>query len=449
MQEKAKLREMSGAELKSMLKSSIHFKSLGGVTHPGLKLKEEDLAWWRDMKFGMFIHWGLYSILGRGEWVMHNEQIPAEEYAKLAEDFKPKYFNADSWAELARGAGMKYMVMTSRHHDGFSLWDSPGSYMNFTSAKTGAKRDYIKEYIEACRKAGLKVGLYYSPMDWRFPGYFKPQELLGNALLMKQQLHDQVEELVSQYGKIDIMWYDGGWLAHQGSDPDGAWLWDPVKLNQMVRKYNPNTVINPRSGWEGDFFCDEGSHEITGKIIPVPWEKNMCICSGRSWGWMPEDPVMTFAEVITMMVNVFVRDGNILLNVGPDHDGVIPEGAVAKLKEVGVWMRQNGESVYGTRGGPFQPVDRVFGSTYKGNVIYLHIQDYEQFEKLRLPAIKGKITACTSINGNAYEFSQDAEGISVVVPVQYRDAVDTIVKLGMDSPVEVVKDEEIVLTRNV
>ena len=151
-------------------------------------------------------------------------------------------------------------------------------------------------------------------MDWRFPGYFDPEGLPENAQLMKDQCYGQVEELCSKYGPIDIMWYDGGWLAHKGSDTSSAWFWEPVKLNKIVRKYNPKTLLNPRSGYEGDFYCDEGSHEITGKILPVPWEKNMCVCSGCSWGWMADDPVSEFDWLIKMLVNVICRDGNFLLN---------------------------------------------------------------------------------------------------------------------------------------
>jgi alpha-L-fucosidase len=429
------LREMTGAELKSMLKSSIQFKSLGGVKHSGLKLGDAELKWWRDAKFGMFIHWGLYSILGRGEWAMQNEQIPVEEYEKLAGEFAPGHFDAEQWAKLARDAGMKYMVLTARHHDGFSLWDSPGSYRGFTSMNSAAKRDFVDEYTEACRGAGLKVGLYYSPMDWRFPGYFKPHELPENALLMKKQAYDQVEELVSRYGKIDILWYDGAWLAHQGGDPDGAWLWEPVKLNRMVRKYNPGTVINPRSGWEGDFYCDEGSHEITGGIIPVPWEKNLCICSGRSWGWIPDDPVMLFDAAIRMMVNVFIRDGNVLLNVGPDKDGVIPEAAAERLKEIGEWMEQFGESVYSTRGGPFQPLDHVYGSTYAENRIYLHILDCKEFAKLELPPIPQKINHCGLLDGDCIPFVRTATGIKITISHE-AEKPDTIIVLELDEPVE-------------
>lgn len=448
MEEKQPLREMSAAELKSMLKSNIHFKSLGGLKCPELKLSEDDMKWWRDAKFGMFIHWGLYSVLGRGEWAKFNEKIPDKEYAKLADGFCPQNFSADVWAQTAKDAGMKYMVFTARHHDGFAMWDSPSSYGNFTSAMYGAKRDYVREYTDACRKAGLKVGLYYSPMDWRFPGYFYPHELLENALLMKKQAYGQIEELVSRYGKIDILWYDGSWLAHSGSDPDAAWLWDPVKLNKMVRKYNPKTVINPRSGWEGDFNCDEGSHEITGKIIPGPWEKNLCICSGKSWGWIPEDPVMSFPDLIRMLVNVFIRGGNVLLNVGPDKNGVIPAEAVGRLKKTGAWMRQYGESVYGTSGGPFQPVDHVYGSTLKGNRIYLHILDFDAFQKQKLPPIGRKIVRASGLNGETVSFRQNAGEFSVRIDGRNDDTVDTVVLLETDGPVRPVYNEKIVISRN-
>lgn len=443
---KSALREMSGAELKSMLKSSTNFKSLGGLRDPELKLSEEDLKWWRDAKFGLFIHWGLYSILGRGEWAKFNESIPDDEYAGLADEFRPRRFDANVWAQAARDAGMKYMVFTSRHHDGFAMWDSKASEGGFTSAAHGAKRDYVREYTDACRKAGLKVGLYYSPMDWRFPGYFHPHELLENALLMKKQAYGQVEELVSQYGKIDILWYDGGWLAHSGSDPDAAWLWEPIRLNKMVRKYNPQTVINPRSGWEGDFYCDEGSHEINGKIIPVPWEKNLCICSGRSWGWIPDDPVMSFPDLIRMMVNVFVRDGNVLLNVGPDRDGVIPPAAVERLRQVGAWMRRYGQSVYGTSAGPFQPVDHVYGSTYRGNRIYLHILDYEAFEKQNLPPLPQKIEEARCLSGGTVRFEQSGRQLTLRVEGRDDEAVDTIVELVADAPAEAVYNRKVAIT---
>ena len=432
-------REMTGAELASMLKSSINFKSLGGLRCEELNLSPEDMQWWRDAKIGMFVHWGLYSILGRGEWVRHNEQIPWDEYKALANEFNPKDFDMHEWTDLAKDFGAKYMVMVTRHHDGFALWDSPGSYEGFTSANTASGRDFVKEYTDAAREAGLKVGLYYSPMDWRFPGYFDPKgekdpANADNALLMKKQCYEQVEELCSKYGTIDILWYDGGWLAHSGSDTSSSWFWEPVKLNKMARKYNSKMLMNPRSGWEGNFYCDEGSHEINGGIIPVPWEKNMCACTGTSWGWMPNDPVSDFDWLIKMMVDVVCRDGNWLLNVGPDKDGHIPAPVAERLREIGAWLNKNGESIYKTRGGPFEPVDNVYGATFRENTIYLHILDVDAFRKETLPNIPYKVTSA-SYKGTAIDFKQDEEGIRLTLPKNVEKEADTIVVLTVDGEI--------------
>lgn len=449
MSENVEMRKMSGAELNSMLKSNVQFKSLGGLKAPELKLDDKAMQWWKDAKFGMFVHWGLYSILGHGEWAKFNEGIPDDEYRKLAFGFNPQNFSMSSWTDTAKKAGMKYMVFTARHHDGFAMWDSKCSYDNFTSASMGAHRDYVGEYVDACRNAGLRVGLYYSPMDWRFKGYFHPHEELESALKMKEQTYGQVEELVSRYGKIDIIWYDGSWLAHSGSDPDAAWLWEPVKLNRMVRRYNPNTIINPRSGCEGDFYCDEGSHAIKGKIIPVTWEKNLCICSGRSWGWIPDDPVMPFADAVRMLVNVFIRGGNVLLNVGPDKNGTIPAQAEKRLCEIGKWMEKNGESVYATQAGPFQPVDDVYGSTYRKNTFYLHILDYGAFSKLALPAFHQKIKKVRCISGGNAKFRQNEDKIEIYVEPKSVNAVDTIVAVDVEQDIQPVYDTgKIDLTRN-
>ena len=153
-------------------------------------------------------------------------QNPAAEYAKLADEFNPKHFDANEWARVAKAAGMKYIVLTARHHDGFALWDSPASYGDFDSMETAAHRDFVVEYTKACRDAGLRSGFITPPMDWRFPSYFKPKEPTENAALMKKQGYGQIEELMSKYGRIDVLWYDGGWLAHEGTDADAAWFWE-------------------------------------------------------------------------------------------------------------------------------------------------------------------------------------------------------------------------------
>lgn len=450
MAQKKAPREMTGAELNSMLKSSINFKSLGGMRCEELNLTEEDMKWWRDAKIGMFVHWGLYSILGRGEWVRHNEQIPWEEYTALADQFNPKDFDMHEWTDLAKEFGANYMVMVTRHHDGFALWNSPGSYQHFTSWDTASHRDFVKEYTDCAREAGLRVGLYYSPMDWRFPGYFDPKgeedpANAENALLMKKQCYDQVRELVSNYGKIDILWYDGGWLAHKGSDTSSAWFWEPVKLNKMAREYNPKMIMNPRSGWEGNFYCDEGSHEITGKIIPVPWEKNMCVCSGCSWGWMADDPVSDFDWLIRMLVDVVTRDGNLLLNIGPDRDGHVRPDVAQRMREIGAWLRENGETVYKTRGGPIEPVDHVYGTTYRENYIYLHITDREKFRQETLPAIPYTIKSCTC-KGQPAAFTQNAEGIRIELPENLPDEPDTIVYMELTENVKPAERAEIHFT---
>ncbi len=430
--EKKAPREMTGAELNSMLKSSINLKSLGGVRCPELNLEEEDLDWWRDAKIGMFVHWGLYSILGKGEWARFSEHIPKEEYEALAGEFHPENFKMEDLTGLAREMGAKYMVLVTKHHDGFSLWDSPAAYEGFTSANTASGRDFVEEYTEACRKDGLRVGLYYSPMDWRFPGYFDPEGLPENAALMKKQCYGQVEELCSKYGKIDIMWYDGGWLAHKGSDTSSAWFWEPVNLNKIVRKYNPKTLINPRSGWEGDFYCDEGSHEIKGNILPVPWEKNMCICSGCSWGWMENDPVSDFDWLIKMLVNVVSRDGNLLLNVGPDKNGGLSEEIKNRVKEIGEWLKVYGDSIYGTRGGPVQPVDDVFGTTFRDNIVYVHILDREKFREQTLTGMEGTILSCTTYQGSACDFTQEGNQVKIMLPEDMECHPDLIVKITLD-----------------
>ena len=424
---------VTGDELASMEKANALFKSKNGIVCPGLRLTEKDMVQWRDLKFGMFIHWGLYAIPGRGEWVMHNEKIPQEKYAKLADEFNPQRFDAETWARIAKDAGAKYMVLTARHHDGFCLWDSTASYKNFTSVKRAAKRDFVAEYVQACRDAGLKVGIYYSLLDWRFGGYFKPKELHDNALLLKQQCWGQVEELCSQYGPIDILWYDGGWLAHKGTDAEGAWLWEPVELNQMVRKHNPKTVINPRSGWEGDFSCNEGSGAIKGPIIPFPWEK--CLNLNKvSWGYQARQNLMGFEEIINMLLNVFTRGGNVLLNVGADRDGVIPASHVQRLRQVGNWMAEHAESIYRTRGGPFQPTDN-YGSTYKDNKIYVHIRNWPETGSIKLPAISQKVRSSSLLTGGKVSVRQEANSILIDVGLVDRRLLDTVVVLETDEPV--------------
>lgn len=423
---------MQGDELKSEQKSAIVFKEGNDVKDARLKLAEKDMKWWRDAKFGMFIHWGLYAIPATGEWSMTRKNIPVEVYDKFADEFIPKYFDGQAWAKAAKDAGMNYMVLTARHHDGFALWDSPSSHGGFNSVNRAAKRDFVAEYVKACRDAGLGVGLYYSPMDWRFPGYFKPRELADNAALLKKQCYGQIEELMKNYGKIDVLWYDGGWLAHEGTDADAAWFWEPIKLNSMVREYQPKAVINPRSGWEGDFKVQEGGKLITGPIIETPWEKCLNL-NKSSWGFNTVQKTMPPQEIVRFLVDVVGRGGNMLLNVGPDRDGVIPAAHVAILKSVGDWLGKYGQTLYGTKAGPFQPVDHVWSATHKENKIFIHVLATDSDSAtIVLPALERKIIAFKCLSGGKLAYSQTPAQIELKLSNRPQDGFPTVIELVLE-----------------
>jgi alpha-L-fucosidase len=423
-------KDLKDAELASMLKSKLMRNRNVGVEAPWLHLSDEDMEWWRDAKLGFFCHWGLYSLLGRGEWAMFNEKIPPEEYAKLADRFRPDSFDAGEWAELAREAGMRYSIMVTRHHDGFAMWNSPGSYGGFHSGNLASGRDFVREYADAFRGAGLRTGLYYSPMDWRFPGYFQPKELADNAQLMKQQTYDQVRELTTRYGRIDILWYDGGWLAHSGPDADAAWLWEPIKLNEMVRENQPQCVINPRSGWAGDFQCDEGAHDINGEIIPFDWEK--CFTIAYHWSYDAEERVLSFERIVQLMLDCFVRGGNVLLNVAPNPMGEIPEGQKELLRQIGRFMKKNGQAIYGTRSGPLQPVDGIYGMTCKDDRLYLHVMNMAAFDGMLLPALPGRIVACRLLDGSEVTCVPSEQGILITVPQEKWEPLDTVIEMVVE-----------------
>ena len=396
---------------------------------PDLLLPDRKMAWWRDAKFGVFVHWGLYAIPGRGEWYMFNEKVAPEDYAKLAQQFNPRHYDPDSWARLAKTGGARYMVMTARHHDGFALWDSPASYDHYDSMHAAAHRDLIAPYVKAVRRQGLRVGLYYSPLDWRFPAYFHPKEMPENAALFKQQTYAQVEELMRNYGHIDILWWDGGWLAHTGTDADAAWFWEPDKLNRMVRKYQPDIVINPRSGWQGDFDTSEGPSPITGPIRARPWEKAFSINNG-AWGYTPEDSVMTTDQLVRLLVDAIVRNGNVIANLGPDRDGLIPPKQAETLKGVGLWLKRHGRAVYGTRPGPFQPVDGVYGATMAGKSVFVHIVGWPQ-DQLVLPPLAGKIVDVRNLSGETVKWSVTTDGLALSVPLASRGPAVTVIELRL------------------
>ncbi|MHB9024181.1 MAG: alpha-L-fucosidase [Armatimonadota bacterium] len=344
----------------------------------------ERRRWFRQARFGMYIHWGLYSLLERGEWTMFEEAWTPEEYAPLADRFNPEKFDADAWARLAVDAGAKYMVFTTRHHDGFCLFDSQVS--DFTSVQTAARRDFVAEYVEAARRAGLRVGLYYSLLDWRFPGYFtRPEENPENFQAMVQQAHDQVRELMTNYGKIDILWYDGGWFPyHDGAEGDilttwgdlttlhaAAERWRAVELNAMARKLQPHILINNRAGIQEDF--DTPEQEVTASAEGRVWEANMTIGDFCGWGYIRHNPNMkTVVQLIQHLVSAAGGEGNLNLNIGPLADGTVREEESTRLRAIGKWLRVNGEAIYDSRRAPFHG-GMVGLTTMQGeDTVYLH-----------------------------------------------------------------------------
>ena len=407
------------------------------------------IQWWRDAKFGMFIHFGLYAIPGRGEWVQWNEQIPVNEYAKLADQFIPTNFTPDSWAQLAKAAGAKYVVLTSRHHDGFALFDDGTN--TFTSVESAAHRDFVAEYVKAVRAAGLRVGLYYSPLDWRFPGYIMPDLQRQSAEAMREQYHRQVEELLSNYGKIDVLWFDGGetdWLSFGGDWNGAEWKkrpkglhyqggfnWQHDQVYAMLRRLQPDILINGRADMAEDFHSREGYGALGDFDNQHPWE--LCVTIAGAWGYQPNMKPKPLKDYIQLLAKVAGRDGNLLLNVGPDRNGHVDESQADRLREIGGWLGKYGESIYATRGGPFLPGDWG-ASTHRDKTIYVHVLKWPG-DKLVLPALPAKIVRASALTGGEASFTQAENGVEISVPAAARDEMDTIIALQLDSSAETIQ----------
>ena len=408
-----------------------------------------DMEQWKDMRFGMFIHWGLYALMGRGEWAMYNEAIDVDVYRRLMDKFTAEKFDARAWAKAAKSAGMKYMVLTTRHHDGFSLWDSKCSVGNFTSMQSAAHRDFVREYVDACRAEGLKVGLYYSPLDWRMPGFFFPRMYASSANELRRQCHEQIRELLTNYGKIDIMWIDGGedaWLCHGrnlhvSGDGKGETqcpgFWHADELDKMMRELQPGIVINNRYGDRslGNYLTPEGH---AGSFnVDEPWES--CMTINAAWGWTPTPP-RSLREIISLLVRNATGDGNFLFNVGPRADGSIEPEQLERLHEVGQWLDKYGESIYSTRGGPFRNTDWG-GMTRRDNVIYVHIWDWKQV-RVTLPEMRAGIVSVKSLTAQDLHADLSGGRLSISVGESDRMMPDTIIKIELDRNASEIADKD-------
>lgn len=341
-----------------MLTKSEYKKSLDAT-------RDSRMKWWREARFGMFVHFGLYSQLGRNEWAQVCENIPVSEYEKLADTFAPKEGCCREWAALAKKAGMKYMVLTTRHHEGFSLWDSKVN--PFNSVNYGPHRDIVREFVDACREFDLKIGFYSSLMDWHHPdGGICAYDTEARRRFTKY-IRDLNEELLTNYGKIDILWYD---VALPMENWEG---WDSLERNQYLRSLQPDIIINDRSRLPEDFGTPEG--EI--KPEERDWEACMTF-NGISWGYVDSEQARPYShspqEIARMLNNCCERGGNLLLNIGPMPDGSVPREAIEPLTKIGEWLEINGEAVYGqlkkTGGNTFQ-ANGVSRPSTKGNTVYM------------------------------------------------------------------------------
>ena len=318
------------------------------------------MKWWHEARFGMFIHWGLYSVLGRHEWAMEEEGIPVSEYELLAKRFQPEPHAARAWAKLAKSAGQKYMVMTTKHHEGFCNFDT--KLTNYCAPKQGPGRDLVREYVEAARAEGLHVGFYYSLMDWHHPDGARCATDPEARKRFVEYTHGLIRELMTNYGKIDVLWYDVDW-------PLDAAGWESERMNKMVFSLQPDIIVDNRNGLPGDFSTPE--QEIVAEKGTRSWES--CMTLNDSWGYQrADDNWKSPKTVIRNLVECSRDGGNYLLNIGPKPDGSIPEDSVRVLTEVGRWMSRNADTIHTTERCQVH-ASEFAGFTRRGNMLYMHV----------------------------------------------------------------------------
>lgn len=421
------------------------------------------LAWWREARFGLFIHWGLYAIPAgewRGEtthaeWIRHTARIPLAEYDRLRERFNPVRFDAEAWVRLAEEAGMRYIVITTKHHDGFCLFDS--AWTDYDVMSTPFQRDIMKELSDACRRHGLKIAWYHSIMDWHHPDYLPRRDweaadrpadgaVFGRYV---EYLQRQVEELLTRYGDVGVMWFDGEW--------EETWTHEHGRaLYALCRRLQPDVIINNRvdkgragmaglttdARFAGDFGTPEQEVPATG-LPGVDWES--CLTMNRHWGYnQHDDDWKSTEQLIRTLVDIASKGGNLLLNVGPMSDGSFPPPSAPRLREIGAWMRVNGESIQGTTGSPFhtlswgrctqRPLDD--GQTR----LYLHVFAWPSKGELVVPGLGNEARGAFLLSDpqrRALLVSRRQDGLAIQVPPQAPDQANSVVVVDVVGRVDV------------
>lgn len=410
------------------------------------KEKSERLAWWSEAKYGQFIHWGAYSNFdypkgfeGYGEWVMNNWKLDKKQYEDFSvASFNPQSFDATKIVQDAQDAGAKYIVFTSKHHDGFSMYDTdiegfaPYDIMDY-GTYVGA--DILLELKEACDKAGLYFGCYYSILDW----HHEQQKNYGEEILDKdkyiEEMKAQIRELI-QYYDVDILWFDGGWKQW--------WLEkDAEKMYEYLRTLKPLLIINDRMKYEmGDYATPE--QVIPSEIEDSEWES--CVTMNNSWGYVSCDNNWKTPQwIIESLVDVASKGGNLLLNVGPDGNGVVPEECINNLNEAGAWLKRYGESVYGTTESPFETAFDFGTATKKDGFLYLHILNFTENQEIEIPAIQNTIKSVYVLgedNNENISFSYRGSNITILIPDTLKNDLDTVIVLEVNGTPTIRKNIE-------
>jgi len=393
--------------------------------------------WFREAKFGMFIHWGVYAVLGKGEWIQTVDQMQVKDYEKLPARFDPTRFDPDEWAQLAKRAGMRYMTITTKHHDGFCMWDTKTADYNVMN--TPCQRDVIAEVTRAFRKAGLRVSYYYSIMDWHHSDYLprRPWETetrpAGKAKLSRYNayMRAQVEELLTKYGQIGAVWYDGGW-EHTAEELEST------KMNRRWRKLQPDILINNRSNTPEDFGTPEQYIPPTGVTDehgnPILWEN--CITMTSSWwGYDKTEKVFKSVEwLIRTFVDIVSKGGNLLLNVGPKPDGTIQREFAVRLEAMGKWLDKHGEAIYGTTASPFPRLPYDFRATLKSNRLYYFVFNWPQDGVVRVPGLKSEVKKATLVAKGRPKLAcvRDGGDWLIAVPKRAPNRVASVIALDLD-----------------
>jgi len=409
--------------------------------------QDQRMAWWLNARFGMFIHWGIYAVPAKGEWYMTTGHVPRKEYEQYAKEFNPVKFDADQWAKIAKDAGMKYMIITSKHHDGFCMFDTKTTDYNVVDA-TPWHKDPLKMLSEACRKQGIKFGVYYSIMDWhspyqmahdnsdpQHPSYNPTKIKPGKKTAYVKYMKTQLKELVDQYDPA-VLWFDGEW-------PSWWTYQDGKDLYHYMKKLNPDIIVNNRVGKRpggmhgihmdnavGDFGTPEQGIPPNG-IPGVHWET--CMTINHNWGYNKNDhDFKSDTTLIENLVDITSKGGNYLLNVGPTAEGVIPQPEVDRLKSMGQWLDNNGEAVYGTSASPFRNKFTWGRVTTKSNKLYLEVFNWLANAELVLPNVEGNISGAKFLGNfpnTKVTVKQDSSGVHVALPGVAPNAIVPVVEL--------------------